>query len=74
MTKQEIKNLLQSLGFETDMLKSVYSKIYPNCKKTLSVDVDNEKINYDKIGIELGDKTTSNFSQDENFEIGRAHV
>lgn len=57
------------MGFETDILKSVYSKTYPHCKKTLSVDVDNEKINYDKIGIELGDTTTSNFSQDENFVV-----
>ena len=51
------------------MLKSVYSKTYTLCKKTLTVDVDIEKINYDKIGIELGDKTTSNFSQDENFVV-----
>lgn len=69
MTKPEIRILLQALGFETDTYKSVYSKTYPHCKKTLTVDVDNEKINYDKIGIELGDKTTSNFSQDENFVV-----
>lgn len=53
MTKPEIRILLQALGFETDTYKSVYSKTYPHCKKTLTVDVDNEKINYDKIGIEL---------------------
>ncbi|MCD4696394.1 MAG: N-6 DNA methylase, partial [Bacteroidales bacterium] len=69
MTKQEIKNLLQALGYATDLTMSVYTKTYNVCKKTLSVDVDNEKINYDKIGIKLGDKTTSNFSQDENFVV-----
>lgn len=69
MTKQEIRNLLQALGFETDTYKSVYSKTYPHCKKTLTVDVDNEKINYDKTGILLGDKTTSNFIQEENFVV-----
>lgn len=69
MTKPEIKNLLKALGFETDTYKSVYSKVYPHSKKTLTVEVDNEKINYDKIGISLGDKTTSNFSQEENFVV-----
>lgn len=69
MTKPEIRNLLQALRFETDTYKSVYSKTYPHCKKTLTVDIDHEKINYDKIGILLGDKTTFNFSQEENFVV-----
>ena len=69
MTNQDVKNLLQELGFITDIPQSVYTKTYSVCKKTLSEAVDNERINYNKIGIEVGDKTTSNFSQDENFVV-----
>jgi len=69
MTKQEIKVLLRTMGFEADTDEIIYSKFYSNCKKTLTVDIEKEKINYDKIGIVLGDKTTSNFSQVENFVV-----
>ncbi len=69
MNYLDITNLLRILKFEPDILDVVYSKTYPVCKKTLTVDMNSQRINYDKTGIVLGDTTTSNFSHEENFVV-----
>ena len=69
MTNEEIKNIIKALGFvEETSKKEVYSKKYDNSNYSLSIDFRNKKINYGK-KISLGDNTTTNFSQPENFVV-----
>jgi len=69
MTQEEIRKLIDVLGFkEETSKKEVFSKTYSNVKYALSVDFKNQKINFGK-KITLGDNTTTNFSHPENFVV-----
>lgn len=64
----KILNLLKILGFaETDEGK-IYSKNYSPLDYKISIDLESEKIDYGS-KIVLGDKTTSNFENPENFIV-----
>ncbi|MBI6015602.1 restriction endonuclease subunit S [Clostridium perfringens] len=70
MSEEKIKELLEFLGFKHSIDNElVYSKKYiKNKNYEISVDFINKKINYGKL-IKLGDKTTSNFENSENFVV-----
>ncbi len=67
MTKENINKLLQKLNFKKSEKNFIYTKKYNN--KILEIDTKNENIKYSEFGIKVGDKTTSNFSSDENFVV-----
>ncbi len=60
-----IEKLLKNLSFIEK--NKIYSKKYMD--KILEVDIVKESIGYSEFGIKVGDKTTSNFSSDENFVV-----
>ena len=66
----EIKELIAVLGFELqEGDKDIYYKNYPSHKNyVLKVDFEQEKIDYGT-KIKLGDLTTSNFENSENFVV-----
>lgn len=68
ITKENLKKVLSFLGFEKETIGEYYSKIYSTC--SIHVDFDNETLIYpeDK-GLVVNDKTTSNFSHNENFVV-----
>lgn len=65
MDKNNIIKLLERLKFLKN--NNLYSKKYND--KVLEIDMINEYIAYREFGIKVGDKTTSNFSNDENFVV-----
>lgn len=70
ITKENLKDALLSLGFTTEggMLVNTLVKKFPKSGASLSVDFNEEKINYpDK--IEADRDTTKNFSHNENFVV-----
>ena len=64
------KNLLIALGFSPkENSVGVFSKKYPQADGySIEVDVEKQIINYGE-KIQSGNKTTQNFSQDENFVV-----
>lgn len=68
--KSDIRELLGLLGFKPqEGDKDIYYKNYPNHKNyVLKVDFEKEKIDYGT-KIKLGDLTTSNFENSENFVV-----
>ena len=68
--KENLKEVLLSLGFTTEggMLVNTLVKTFPKSGATLSVDFDQEKINYPE-SIEADRDTTKNFSHNENFVV-----
>ena len=65
-----MKNLLAKLGFqpkegENNLWHKLYSQ-HNNC--SITVDFNQQKINYAEL-IKAGNKTTQNFSQDENWVV-----
>ena len=65
-----MKNLLTKLGFqakegENNLWHKLYSQ-HNNC--SITVDFNQQKINYAEL-IKAGNKTTQNFSQDENWVV-----
>lgn len=68
ITKDNLKKVLSFLGFEKETVGEYYSKIYSTC--SIHVDFDNETLIYpeDK-GLVVNDRTTSNFSHNENFVV-----
>lgn len=68
--QKEIKNLINLLGFKRqEGEKEIYYKNYPSHKNyVLKVDFEQEKIDYGT-KIKLGDLTTSNFENSENFVV-----
>lgn len=68
ITQDNIKKLLSVLGFSTEDSK-IYSKTYEQAGITLSVNIPNEHFHYTEAGITVGRKTTSNFSEPENFVV-----
>lgn len=68
ITQDNIKKLMSVLGFSTEDSK-IYSKTYEQAGITLSVNIPNEHFHYTEAGITVGRKTTSNFSEPENFVV-----
>ena len=68
ITKDNFKKVLSFLGFKKEAVGEYYSKKYSTCN--IHVDFDNEALIYpeDK-GLVVNDKTTSNFSHNENFVV-----
>lgn len=68
--KSDIKELIGLIGFKPqEGEKEVYYKNYPSHKNyVLKVDFEQEKIEYGT-KIKLGDLTTSNFENSENFVV-----
>ena len=68
--KSDIKELIGLLGFKPqEGEKDIYYKNYPSHKNyVLKVDFEKEKIDYGT-KIKLGDLTTSNFENSENFVV-----
>lgn len=68
--KSDIKELIGLLGFKPqEGDKDIYYKNYPSHKNyVLKVDFEKEKIDYGT-KIKLGDLTTSNFENSENFVV-----
>lgn len=64
ITKNNLKNALQSLGFENR--DEIYEKKINNY--ILKIDYKNQNINYPR-EIKIHDETTSNFSHPENFVV-----
>lgn len=73
-----IKRFIEYLGFTGNLY--TYSKEYKLHNYSIQIDLQNEKISYRKdekttverqedAQIQIGDKTTSNFSQPENFVV-----
>lgn len=68
ITKENLKKVLSFLGFEKEAVGEYYSKIYSTC--SVHVDFDNEALIYpENKGLVINDKTTSNFSHNENFVV-----
>ena len=70
MKKSDIKEIIGLLGFKPqEGDKEIYYKNYPSHKNyVLKVDFEHEKIDYGT-KIKLGDLTTSNFENSENFVV-----
>ena len=68
ITKDNLRNVLLHLGFKKEATGEYFTKSYMSC--TVSVDFDKEELLYpmDK-GLIVNDKTTSNFSHNENFVV-----
>lgn len=66
MSNKKVENLLTCMGFTNK--DGVYSKQYTVHCCAISVDTDSKSIIYPD-EMTLGDKTTSNFSHEENFVV-----
>ena len=66
ITRENLKNLILSLGFKEN--NNTFIKKYRVFDYEMSVDFDNEVLNYGN-KVAVNDKTTSNFSHDENFVV-----
>lgn len=68
ITKDSFKKVLESMGFKKQKVGDFFSRQYDLC--TMNVDFDNESLIYpEKEGLVVNDKTTSNFSHNENFVV-----
>jgi type I restriction enzyme M protein len=68
INKDNFKEVLLSIGFEKGSVGKFYSKDYGSC--VVAVDFDNEELKYPtNKGLIVNDKTTSNFSHNENFVV-----
>ena len=70
INKVEIEKLIELIGFKAQEGKEkIYYKNYPkHSDYVIKVDFEKEKIDYGT-KIKLGDKTTSNFENSENFVV-----
>ncbi len=68
MQKQDIINLIQSLGFQSESSKDTFGRTYKKQDYTISVDFQEKRISYPS-PIQIGDETTCNFSHPENFVV-----
>lgn len=71
ITKSNLKDVLKLIGYEEPKNQKRYlTKKYPEFDCSISVDFENEKINYpeDK-GLIVYKRTTCNFSDPENFVV-----
>lgn len=68
ITKDNFKDVLLTLGFEKASVGEYFTHSYESC--SIHVDFDNEKLIYPETdGLIVNDKTTSNFSHNENFVV-----
>jgi type I restriction enzyme M protein len=68
ITVNNFKSLLEKLKF--DNTNNIYSKKFSEFDCELKVDFKNQKLIYPKSkGLKVNDKTTSNFSSNENFVV-----
>ena len=68
ITKDNFKDVLLILGFEKASVGEYFTRSYDSC--SIHVDFDNEKLIYPEMdGLIVNDKTTSNFSHNENFVV-----
>lgn len=68
ITKDKFKELLLSTGFEKSTIGKYYTKTFSSC--SVHVDFDNDRLIYPETeGLIVNDKTTSNFSHNENFVV-----
>lgn len=67
ITKNDIKKLLEIIGFSQD--GTVFNKQYNSSGAELRVDIKAEHIYYSEAKISVGRETTSNFSEPENFVV-----
>ena len=68
ITKDNFQKLLLNLGFIKESIGDFYTRSYDSC--SISVDFDNERLLYPtNKGLKVNDKTTSNFSHNENFVV-----
>lgn len=68
INKDNIKQLALSIGFKKANVREFYTRSFQTCE--ISIDFDNEKILYPETqGLIVNDKTTSNFSHNENFVV-----
>jgi hypothetical protein len=65
-TKDNLRQVLEVLKFKKASVGEFYTRPYETC--SVSVDFDNELIIYPK-EVTVNDKTTSNFSHNENFVV-----
>lgn len=69
ITKDNLRNLLTSLGFQTDVLdQNKMSLYFENINDSIIVDLANEKIEYPE-GTGADRDTTKNFCKPENFVV-----
>lgn len=68
MQKQEIINLILSLGFHSESTNDSFVREYEKHGYTISVNFQKKKIIYPP-PIQIGDETTTNFSHPENFVV-----
>lgn len=66
ITQGNFNKVLLSLGFVKEPIGNVYSKSYDSC--TIAADFDKEEMIFPS-GLIVNDKTTSNFSNPENFVV-----
>lgn len=68
ITKHNFREVLTALGFEKTNNADLFSKTYSTC--CILVDFNNETLIYpENKGLIVNDKTTSNFSHNENFVV-----
>ena len=68
ITNLKLKRLLESIGYENK--NNIYYKEYTDFSCSISVDFENEKINYpEQNGLTVHKRTTCNFSDPENFVV-----
>ena len=66
--KENFKTLLEKLGFEKTGI--IYTKKFTELRTELKVDFAKQELIYpEKDGLKVNDKTTSNFSSNENFVV-----
>lgn len=68
MQKQEIIDLIQSLGFQNESSQDIFGMEYKEYGYTINIDFQKRKIIYPS-PIQIGDETTTNFSHPENFVV-----
>jgi type I restriction enzyme M protein len=69
MTTKDIQNLASLLGFQADLSDKLWTKAFlKHSNYSIRLDFAANRIDYGK-KISIGDETTSNFSQPENFVV-----
>lgn len=68
ITRDNLKDILLAIGFEKSNIGEFYTRNFGSCD--MNVDFDNERLIYPEAkGLVVNDKTTSNFSHNENFVV-----
>lgn len=68
ISRDNLRHVLLAIGFEKSNVGEFYTHDFGSC--TMGVDFGNEKLIYpESKGLVVNDKTTSNFSHNENFVV-----